>query len=342
MITLTTQAIQNHDDARGAAWRHALRMAFRDPHELLEYLGLPADLIAGAEQPIREFPLLVPRGYAARMQRGDPHDPLLRQVLPLGIENAKVPGFVADPVGDLTSLAGPGLLHKYQGRALLIATGACAIHCRYCFRRHFPYAEASASRGHWAEVLETLRAHPEIDEIILSGGDPLMLDDDKLGELVSALEHLPQLRRLRVHTRLPIVLPERVDDALLAWIGRSRLQVICVIHANHANELDHSVAHALTRLRDVGVTLLNQSVLLRGVNDHAEILSELSLRLFECGVMPYYLHLLDPVAGAAHFEIEEQDATHIVRAVRARLPGYLVPRLVREEAGQPSKTDIPL
>lgn len=319
-----------------------MRSAIRDPRELLDLLDLPHELIAGAEAPLRAFPLLVPRGYAARMRRADASDPLLRQVLPLAKEAASVPGFVTDPVGDGPALAGPGLLHKYHGRALLITTGACAVHCRYCFRRHYPYAEASASRGHWNTVLETLRAQPEIDEIILSGGDPLMLDDEKLAALVAALESLPQLRRLRLHTRLPVVLPERVDAGLLTWLRRSRLRIVCVIHANHANELDDSVATALDRLRGVGVTLLNQSVLLRGVNDDADALEALSRRLFECGVLPYYLHLLDAVAGAAHFDTPEARATAIVRALRARLPGYLVPRLVREEAGHDAKTEIPL
>lgn len=332
------QAIQNPTTSK--AWRLALREAVRSPIELLRLLGLPTELLPGADAAARHFSLLVPRGYAARMRYADPHDPLLRQVLPLELEMDDQPGFVTDPVGDMAALTAPGLIHKYSGRALIITTGACAIHCRYCFRRHYPYADASAARKHWESVSETLGHHPEIDEIILSGGDPLTLDDDKLSSMVSMLEDIPQLKRLRLHTRLPVVLPERVDENLTTWIKYTRLSTICVIHANHANELDQSVEDALKELHDAGVTLLNQSVLLRGVNDDVETLAQLSTRLFECHTLPYYLHMLDPVAGAAHFEVPQMTAATLMQQLRARLPGYLVPRLVREEAGRPSKTDI--
>lgn len=339
MIPLTPHAIQDPDDAV-APWRRAMRDAVRDPFELLRLVELPATTIGDAAA-ARDFPLLAPLGYIARMRRGDPNDPLLLQVLPQAAETVEVPGYITDPVGDLQALSAPGLLHKYHGRALIVATGACAVHCRYCFRRHFPYAESGASHGRLERLIEALRQHPEIDEIILSGGDPLMLDDEKLAAWVKALEELPQLRRLRLHTRMPVILPERVDEALLGWICSTRLQVICVIHCNHANELDHDVGEALNRLRMAGVSLLNQSVLLRDINDTTETLASLSLRLFEFGVLPYYLHLLDPVAGAAHFNIPETHAREIMHNLRASLPGYLVPRLVREEAGKSGKTDIP-
>jgi len=342
MITLTQQPIQNPDDDKNQPWQHALQNAIRDPQELMNTLDLPEDLISGLGQASRAFPLLVPRGYVSRMRRGDPDDPLLLQVLPLGIEERIIPGFIQDPVGDMNSLARPGLLHKYKGRALLITTGACAIHCRYCFRRHFPYTTSSFFRSQWSETITYLETHDEIDEIILSGGDPLVLDNKKLNELVCILESFNQLKRLRIHTRLPIVLPERIDKGLLAWVKRSRMQIVFVIHGNHANEFDNSVQVALQELRNVGVTLFNQSVLLRNINDNVKTLYDLSIKLFECAVIPYYLHLLDPVAGASHFEVSEPLAKNLMRQLRNQLPGYLVPRLVREEPGQPAKTDIPL
>jgi EF-P beta-lysylation protein EpmB len=234
-----------------------------------------------------------------------------------------------------------GLIHKYEGRALVVATGACPVNCRYCFRRHFPYSDSIAARNHWQGTLDQLAADPSIEEVILSGGDPLSLSDEKLAELVNALDGLPQLRRLRVHTRQPVVLPERVDEQLLAWIRGTRLQVAIVIHANHANELDGQVSANLKQLRDSGAILLNQSVLLRGVNDTVTALESLSKRLFECGVVPYYLHLLDRVEGAAHFEVPHQEAAALMQTLSSRLSGYLVPRLVREDAGAPSKTLMP-
>ncbi|WP_455385428.1 EF-P beta-lysylation protein EpmB [Acidihalobacter prosperus] len=321
-------------------WQAALRDAIREPRDLLALLELPESLLEAAHAASEDFRLLVPRGYAARMRHGDPQDPLLLQVLPQGSERVASPGYVSDPVGDLAAEAAPGVLHKYHGRVLLIATGACAVHCRYCFRRHFPYADSNPARGAWRVALDYLHAHPEVDEVILSGGDPLVLDDDKLSALIRELERIPQLRRLRLHTRLPIVLPERIDDALLEWVRGSRLKIVCVVHANHANELDDAVEQALRRLRTAGAELLNQSVLLRGVNDSAQALGRLSERLFDCGVLPYYLHLLDPVAGAAHFHVDDRQAGEVMQELRARLPGYLVPRLVREEAGAPSKTPV--
>jgi EF-P beta-lysylation protein EpmB len=321
-------------------WQRELAAAFTRPAELLDYLQLPHDLPALAAGLAGNFPLKVPRGYAARMAPGDPADPLFLQVWARPEEAQEVPGFTDDAVGDLDKLKAGGIIHKYSGRALLVATGACAVHCRYCFRRHFPYSDALASRDHFREALRELAADRSIREVILSGGDPLSLADAKLAELAQALEFIPHVRRLRIHTRLPVVLPERIDDGLLAWLGRGRLKKIVVIHANHANELDASVAAALERLRDIGVTLLNQSVLLRGVNDSAEALIRLSERLFECSVMPYYLHMLDPVRGTAHFDVAEPAARALLRAASAGLPGYLLPRLVREHAGAPSKTPL--
>ncbi len=332
-------------------WQRALQSAFTRPADLLQYLQLDPRLPA-LDLPARRpagglgrrienvFPLRVPRGYAARMKKGDPRDPLFLQVWPAPEESADVAGFGRDAVGDLARLKGGGIIHKYDGRALVITTGACAIHCRFCFRRHFPYADALASRDHWREALAALAADRSISEVILSGGDPLSLTDDKLSELAEALEFLPHVRRLRVHTRQPVVLPERVDRPLLSWLARGRLQKIVVLHANHPQELDRDVAAATQALRAAGVTLLNQAVLLRGVNDSAEVLAKLSERLFESGVMPYYLHLLDRVQGTAHFEVGAQEGASIVRQLSDRLPGYLVPRLVREEPGAPAKVAV--
>lgn len=332
MIPQTLSALQP------PRWQSAMRDAISNPHELLRELGLSAEALGVTLDP--EFALRVPRGYVARMRKGDPADPLLRQVLPLDAEYLRSPDFADDAVGDLGALRNGGVLHKYQGRALLIATGACAIHCRYCFRRHFPYEDVNAARHAWRDALQLLAADTSIEEVILSGGDPLSLSDRRLSELAQALDAIPHLKRLRIHTRQPVVLPERVDAALLAWLGHGRLRRIMVIHANHAQEIDASVRYALRRLADSGVTLLNQSVLLRGINDDARILAELSERLFDCGVMPYYLHALDRVRGTAHFEVRDTDAKRIMRDLAARLPGYLVPRLVREEPGQPNKLPV--
>ena len=318
------------------AWQVELGRAFSRPADLLAFLELPADTpgLPG------DFALRVPRGYAARMRKSDPRDPLFLQVWHRPQEADAAAGFGDDAVGDLAKLKDGGIIHKYAGRALVVATGACAVHCRYCFRRHFPYAEAMASRDGWDETLRALAADRSISEVILSGGDPLSLSDGKLAAFAEALEFLPHVQRLRLHTRQPIVLPERVDDALLAWLGRGRLQKVVVVHANHANELDDAVRAALRRLAQAGVTLLNQSVLLAGVNDDADTLVNLSTRLFECGVLPYYLHMLDRVRGTAHFQVPEVEARTLMRAAAARLPGYLVPRLVREDAGAPSKTPL--
>ncbi|HHH36487.1 MAG TPA: EF-P beta-lysylation protein EpmB [Gammaproteobacteria bacterium] len=320
-------------------WQRELARAFRDPASLLEALGLePAAHPLSARH--EAFPLRVPRGYVRRMERGNPRDPLLRQVLPLAEEDRPAPGFARDPVGDGPALAAPGLLHKYRGRALLLVTGACGVHCRYCFRRHFPYHAAGGHPAAWDQAISRLAGDGSIHEVILSGGDPLSLPDERLAPLAERLAAIPHLQRLRIHTRLPVVLPERIDDKLLAWLGGSRLQAVMVIHANHGNEIDDDVAAAMALLRSAGITLLNQSVLLRGVNDEAEILVRLSEKLFAAGVLPYYLHLLDRVQGAAHFEVPEAAAAALHRALMARLPGYLVPRLVREEAGGAYKRPV--
>ena len=344
MITaspLRAQYVAPQDSSRQRTrWQQAWRESVTDPLELLELVGLghlAAELLPATSP---GFAMRVPRAFIARMRHGDAADPLLRQVLPLAAELDDVPGFSSDAVGDLAARVVPGVLHKYHGRALLIATGSCAVNCRYCFRRDFPYAQETAAANRWREAIAHIRADTSIEEVILSGGDPLALATAKLAELTEALRDIPHLRRLRIHTRLPIVLPERVDEELGAWLGRLPWPVAVVLHANHANELDESVAQACARLRDGGGSLLNQSVLLRGVNDDVDALAALSQRLFDCGVLPYYLHQLDRVNGAAHFAVDDERARGLIDALRGRLSGYLVPRLVREIAGESAKTPL--
>ena len=318
-------------------WQQLWREAVRDPRELLSLLGL--DHLAGqlSEGAATQFPLRVPRGFIDRMRHGDPHDPLLRQVLPLDEEDRIVPGFGLDAVGDTAARAASGVIRKYRGRALLVATGSCAIHCRYCFRRHFPYAEETAAAGGWTDAIALIASDASIDEVILSGGDPLSLATSKLAELTDELAAIPHLKRLRIHTRLPTVLPERVDAGLLAWLRALPWPIAVVVHVNHANEFDAKVDAALAGLRGTGATLLNQAVLLRGVNDTVDALADLSERSFASGVLPYYLHQLDRVAGTAHFEVDDTKARGLHAALAARLSGYLVPRLVREVAGDQGK-----
>lgn len=320
-------------------WRQLWRAAVTDAGELLRLLDL-AHLEPRLPAGHAGFALRVPRGFVTRMRRGDAGDPLLLQVLPQLAELDSAPGYTVDAVGDMAARSAQGVLHKYQGRALLIASGSCAINCRYCFRRHFPYGDERAAAGQWRHALAHVRQDPSISELILSGGDPLSLTTAKLEELTQGLADIPSVTRLRIHTRLPVVLPERVDDALLQWLAGLPLQRVMVLHANHAREFDASVDQACARLRDAGVTLLNQSVLLRGVNDDASVLAELSERLFAAGVLPYYLHQLDRVAGTAHFEVDDSKARALAGELTARLPGYLVPRLVREIAGAASKTAL--
>lgn len=320
-----------------AEWQIDLARAVSDPAELLRLLELDPELLEPARAAAREFPLRVPRAFVARMHKHDPDDPLLRQVLPIGAELTEALGFSNDPVGDLASRAAHGVLHKYYGRVLLITTGACAVNCRYCFRRHFPYSEENARSNQWQTALQYISGDPSIHEVILSGGDPLSLADSALAPLAAALAQIPHLRTLRIHSRQPVVLPSRVDAGLMGWLQECRLRKVVVLHANHAQEIDADVAAAVVRLKTAGATVFNQSVLLKGVNDSVDALAALSEALFAVGVIPYYLHLLDRVQGAAHFEIGENRARELMRGLRARLPGYLVPRPVREVAGAASK-----
>ena len=321
----------------GPRWQTSMRRALRDPVQLCRTLSLPDDYQPAAQRAAGLFPLFAPWEYIARMRTGDPHDPLLRQVLPLDQELDDVPGFTSDPVGDRSATLQPGLLQKYESRVLLVTTGACAVHCRYCFRRHFPYVETPPSIAAWQPALAQIAADPTIDEVILSGGDPLTIADRQLACLARQLTRIDHLQRLRIHTRLPIMIPSRVNDQLLGWLDESRLAPIVVIHANHPREIDSPVAAALARLVDSGIVVLNQSVLLAGVNDDAEVLVDLSRTLVDLRVMPYYLHQLDRVAGAAHFEVPIARGVRLIQQMRRRLPGYAVPRYVRERPGAASK-----
>lgn len=321
-------------------WQQLWREAVRDPRELAGLLGLDPAAMGISDDAARQFSLRVPRGFVARMRHGDAHDPLLRQVMPLDAEMQPMPGFSLDAVGDGAASAGTGVIRKYRGRALLIATGSCAINCRYCFRRHFPYAQQNAAIEGWSEAVAVIAEDSGIDEVILSGGDPWSLTTPKLVALTDALADIPHIRRLRVHTRLPVVLPERVDGALTGWLSGLPWPVVVVLHANHANEFDAHVDAAIARLRGTGATVLNQAVLLRGVNDSVDALAALSERGFAAGVLPYYLHQLDRVQGAAHFEVDDARALELHAALAARLSGYLVPRLVREVAGDTGKRPL--
>jgi EF-P beta-lysylation protein EpmB len=322
-------------------WHAALRNLVTSPEALCALLELSPDALGWSASAMQQFPLRVPRSFVARMRAGDARDPLLLQVLAGAQEMQQVPGFTADPNGETGSAnPHPGIIHKYRGRVLLIVTGSCAIHCRYCFRRHFPYADNQNGRSDWPAALAYIAADDSISEVILSGGDPLMASDQQLAELVQQVAGIPHVQRLRVHTRLPVVIPERVTEGLLRALTPPRLNSTLVVHSNHANEIDTEVAAAFRRMRGADITLLNQTVLLAGINDTADAQVALSERLFTAGALPYYLHLLDRVSGAAHFEVDRAQALALHRAMAARLPGYLLPRLVQEVPGAPSKLDV--
>lgn len=322
------------------SWQQELAKACRQLPELLNYLELDLKQISVNPQVTTKFPLHVTYAYLSRIEKGNPNDPLLRQILPMDDELVFHPGYTTNPVGDLEAGQTPGLLHKYHGRLLLITTGGCSINCRYCFRREYPYNGNQTSKSVEQAAINYIKQRPEISEVILSGGDPLILSDARLSSMVAKLEEIPHLKRLRIHTRLPVTLPSRVDSPLLKWLSRTRLTTSIVLHVNHPNELDGAVSEALLLLRQTGVILLNQSVLLKGINDSELTLCELSESLFQNGVLPYYLHLLDKVSGSQHFDLPEADARLLYHKIRSKLPGYLVPTLVRERSGFPYKSPV--
>lgn len=322
-------------------WQSQLSDLITDPLELLNLLELSTKhLLSGAILASEQFKLRVPRAFVGKMRIGDPFDPLLLQVLPHHLELEEHPEFVTDPLGEEAANQMAGVLHKYQSRFLLTLTGACAIHCRYCFRRHFPYQENLPKNDDWLNIKQYIEDNPAINEIILSGGDPLTLSNRKIALWIERLESLPQLKILRIHSRVPVVIPNRIDEELISILKNSRLRIVVVIHSNHASELDDFTCSKLLQLSLHHITVLNQAVLLKGVNDSATSLTYLSYRLFEARVMPYYLHVLDKVKGAQHFDLRSSEIDHIYSDVLASLPGYLVPKLVREIAGEKNKTPL--
>ena len=321
-------------------WQQQLAGAFSNIEDLCRYLSLSYKDLPVSVAATKSFPLRVPVGFADCMEKGNPDDPLLRQVLPINEELVTYPGFTNDPVGDLASAALTGVLHKYHGRVLLINTGSCAINCRYCFRRNFPYADLQLSKQAESEAINYIQDHTDISEVILSGGDPLLLSDERLGKLLQQLNAIEHIKRIRIHSRLPIVLPARISSVFINTLKLTSKTMVLVVHCNHANEISAEVISAFLRLRDTGITVFNQSVLLQGVNDNAAVLCELSEKLFSHGVIPYYLHLLDKATGTGHFEVTESQAIALVAEVKALLPGYLVPKLVKEQAGGSSKQTL--
>ena len=311
------------------------------PSKITSPLGITLNVVAQHSQARALFPMRVPKPFAALMQKGNWHDPLLQQVVPQQAEFITTPGFVTDP---LQEQDGPtaGLIHKYQSRILLIVRGGCAVNCRYCFRRHFPYQDNQLGNAQYKHVIEYVKNSPELNEVIFSGGDPLMANDTQLAKLAAQIDSISHIKRLRIHTRLPVVIPARVTDELLTWLQNLRIKPIMVLHINHVNEISSSLIEKTAALKAIGVTLLNQSVLLRNINDNADAQIALSEALFEANIMPYYLHMFDPVKGAAHFDVSKHEAQQIMAQMIKRLPGFLVPKLVQELPGQPGKTPIDL
>lgn len=322
-----------------APWQRQLAEAFSSVDALCRHLEIDPSSLPLLPN-FKDFPLRAPRGFVDCMEKGNPADPLLLQVLPVQDELRDYPGYSLDPVGDLHAVAEAGVIHKYRGRVLLITTGGCAVHCRYCFRRHFPYGEVRLSSQKINQALAYIAERQEISEVILSGGDPLLLNDDKLESLFQQLGRIAHVRRIRIHSRIPVVLPARITERLLKILGNQPQQTALVLHANHPNELSAEVGAACRLLKTHQVTLLNQSVLLKGINDDSPTLMALSEKLFAFGILPYYLHCLDRAAGVGHFEVPEQKARRLLEDLRKNLPGYLVPRLVQEQPGAAYKIPI--
>jgi len=320
-------------------WQKELANAVKNPQQLLQILEIEQETTQISELAKKQFPMLVPMPFVRKMQKGNINDPLLKQVLPIHDEELQLPGYSTDPLVEQNNQH-KGLLHKYKSRVLIILKSGCAVNCRYCFRRHFPYADNSVNKSQLNNIVSYIQEHPDVNEVILSGGDPLMTKDKQLAELLDQLEALPQLTRLRIHTRLPVVIPSRITESLAQRLKQSRLKVVMVLHINHAQEIDKPFAEAMQRCHDAGIQLLNQSVLLKDVNDDIDALVALSEALFSVNILPYYLFLLDKVEGAAHFDLEQKNAQQLHKQIQAELPGYLVPRLSREIAGEQSKTLI--
>lgn len=333
---------QSELEPQRQSWQFEFAEAISSIPKLLELLEIESEKTSSLAKHSQDFRVRVPHAFIAKMEKGNLKDPLLLQVLASEDEQHPQPGYTIDPVGDRASMAVPGLLHKYRGRVLMITTAACAVHCRYCFRRNFPYQDSQATERYWPEIFQYIRDRRDITEVILSGGDPLSLSDRKIRSLISEIEKIHHVQRLRIHTRLPLVIPSRINAAFVQAVTATRLQCVVVLHTNHGNELDEATCQAIAQLHGAGVTLLNQAVLLRNINDTVAIQIDLAEKLFRCGVLPYYLHLMDKVKGAAHFDIGEHQALTLWDQLRRRLPGYLVPRLAREIPGKPYKTILTL
>ena len=319
-------------------WQQSLKTAITEPAELLEILNLPNDLLKDAQSASELFPLRVPREFVHRMEKGNVLDPLLQQVLPLGAEHLKADGFITDPLNEADARPLPGIVHKYKDRVLLILSGACAINCRYCFRRHFPYAENQLGGQPWSDALDYLRQHTDLREVVFSGGDPLVTSDARLARMIKELEAIPHLERLRIHTRLPVVIPSRITTDLCDLLSRSRFNTVVTLHINHPNEIDASLSDSARQLRSAGITVLNQAVVLKGVNDRWQVQVDLSRALFRAGILPYYLFAFDPVAGASHFDTPLENIQEMYHEMQRELPGYLLPKLAQEIPGKTSKT----
>lgn len=321
-------------------WQTALINAITDPKELLQLLELDMNLLPAAIAANKSFSLKVPRGFAALMQKGNINDPLLQQILPIGKELEDVPGYFVDPLAEAAKNPIPGLLHKYKSRVLLTFASVCGINCRYCFRRHFAYEDNNPGSTGWQKVIDYIAQDASISEVILSGGDPLVANDQTIHSLTQKLAAIPHLKRLRIHSRMPIVLPERITPGLIDAITSPAFKTIFVVHCNHPREISPDVKTAMAYLASKGVTLLNQSVLLKGINDQVEILVELSEALFDAGIQPYYLHALDKVQGAAHFDLPNEGARRLHQGMTRELSGYLVPKLVCEQPGALAKVAL--
>ncbi|WP_068547012.1 EF-P beta-lysylation protein EpmB [Thalassotalea crassostreae] len=329
------------DNDLHCSWQKDLANIVTDPEQLLKMLNIEPKQYQSHFAARQLFPVRVPIPFIEKMRKGDFNDPLLAQVMPLNKEYIAVDGFVSDPLEEHDTVA-EGLLHKYKHRVLMIVKAGCAVNCRYCFRRHFPYQDNSPNKQRWQQAIDYINDHSEINEVIFSGGDPLMAKDNHLAWLIEQLDAIAHIKRVRIHTRLPVVIPNRITEQLVSILTQTRLKPVLVLHINHANEVDETLKLALKPLHDKNIPLLNQSVLLRGINDSSAVLCDLSEALFDAGIMPYYLHLLDKVSGASHFDISNQQAVAIAKEMMAVLPGFLMPKLVQEIAGEANKTSINL
>lgn len=318
-------------------WQKCLQDTLTTPESVAQALDLSEDILSSMMGGHSLFPIKIPRTLLNRIERGNPDDPVLRQFLPLSAELETKAGYSTDPLAEKRANPAPGLLHKFTHRVLLTVTQHCAVHCRYCFRRHFNYAANTPSRQDWQEAFDYIAQDTQIEEVILSGGDPLSLPDAYLSHFIERMASIPHVQTLRIHTRVPVMIPQRITESLLDTLTHHRLHTVMVLHCNHANELNDDVQLACELMKSRGIVLLNQAVLLRGINDTLEAQVALNQNLFNIGVLPYYLHAFDPIQGAHHYDVPDHEAIALMRVLRDRLPGYCVPRLVRELAGAGSK-----